>query len=152
VLTEILSTILAPSNIPSPSPTSPPSKLLTLRSDFLSLLDSLDTIQTRTQNIISLATTIISIEENKRAMQMNVNLVRVTYLAVVFVPMAFVSSFFSMTPNLKDLEQTFWVYFAVAMPLTMICLVVADQGRVLGMCGRWFWSQIWGGKRSVKID
>jgi len=70
-------------------------------------------------------------------MKMNVNLVRVTYLAVVFVPMAFVSSFFSMTPHLKDLEQTFWVYFAVAMPLTMICLVVADQGRVLGMCGRW---------------
>jgi Mg2+ and Co2+ transporter CorA len=146
MILEILSTILAPSNLPPESPGAQRSKLAILRSDFNSLLASIDRLQIRTQNIISLATTIISIEENKRAMKMNTNLVRVTYLAVVFVPMAFVSSFFSMTPNLGDLEQTFWIYFAIAVPLTGVCLVVADQGRGVKAGWRWVGRNVWKNK------
>jgi len=66
-------------------------------------------------------------------MKMNVNLVRVTYLAVIFVPMAFVSSFFSMTPDLAAIESTVWVYFAVAIPLTVLCVAAADPKRVTMM-------------------
>ncbi|KAH8679633.1 hypothetical protein BGZ60DRAFT_427955 [Tricladium varicosporioides] len=102
-----------------------------LNKDFESILDDIKRLQIRTQNIIGLATTIISMEENARAMKMNKNLVRVTYLAVVFAPMAFVSSFFSMTPNLKDLTQTIWVYFAVTVPLTILCLGLANHRRVV---------------------
>ncbi|KAG9240821.1 hypothetical protein BJ878DRAFT_264603 [Calycina marina] len=109
-----------------------------LHGDFNSILDAMDSLQVRTQNIISLATTIISIEENQRAMQMNVNLVRVTYLAVIFVPMAFVSSFFSMTPDLKSIEQTVWIYFAVAIPLTILCVAAADPNRA-----RSVWMTLW---------
>lgn len=126
---EILTTILAPSNLKS-SPESP-CHLRKLRGEFESILDRIDRLQIRTQNIIGLATTIMSIEENKRAMKMNSNLVRVTYLAVVFVPVQFVSSFFSMTPDLASLKQTFWIYFVIAVPLTALCLTIADPQRVV---------------------
>lgn len=150
VLTTILSSVPRSPSLPiSPNPTR---RLDQLRSDFQSLLTSIDRLQTRMQNIISLATTIISIEENKRAMKMNKNLVRVTYLAVVFVPMAFVSSFFSMTPNLGDLTQTFWVYFAIAVPLTGLCLAVADQGRGLVQGWKWAKGWVWARKRRVGVE
>ena len=126
---EILTTILAPSNLKS-TPDNP-CHLRKLRAEFESILDRIDRLQVRTQNIISLATTIMSIEENKRAMKMNSNLVRVTYLAVVFVPIQFVSSFFSMTPDIASLKQTFWIYFVIAVPLTALCLTIADPHRVM---------------------
>ena len=124
MITDVLTTLLNPLTL---DPSTPCPKLY---HDFTTVLEAIDALQTRTQNIISLATTIISIEENQRAMKMNVNLVRVTYLAVIFVPMAFVSSFFSMTPNLEAIEGTIWVYFAVAIPLTVLCVAAADPRRV----------------------
>jgi len=63
-------------------------------------------------------------------MKMNTSLARITFLAVIFAPMAFVSSFFSMTPELGALKQTFWIYFAIAVPVTVLCMAVADPGRV----------------------
>jgi Mg2+ and Co2+ transporter CorA len=126
---ETLTTILAPANLKS-TPENP-CHLRKLRSEFESILDRIERLQIRTQNIVSLATTIMSIEENKRAMKMNSNLVRVTYLAVVFVPIQFVSSFFSMTPDLGSLKQTFWIYFVIAIPLTLLCLTIADPHRVV---------------------
>ena len=125
---EVLLTILATSNLKSTP--EKPCHLRKLRSEFESILERIDRLQIRTQNIISLATAIISIDENKRAMKMNKNLVRVTYLAVVFVPVQFVSSFFSMTPDLGSLNQTFWIYFVVAVPLTALRLTIADPSRV----------------------
>jgi Mg2+ and Co2+ transporter CorA len=126
---EALITILAPANLGS-SPQGGICHLQKLRTEFESILDRIDRLQIRTQNIINLATAIISIDENKRAMRMNKNLVRVTYLAVIFVPVQFVSSFFSMTPDLSQLSQTFWIYFCVAVPLTALCLTIADPARV----------------------
>ncbi|KAH8600737.1 hypothetical protein B0O99DRAFT_287982 [Bisporella sp. PMI_857] len=149
MVVEVLSTLLNPD---LPPPSAPSSHIPTtdqtpndngkrmlknLHNDFNNILTSLDALQTRTQNIISLATTIISIEENQRAMKMNVNLVRVTYLAVIFVPMAFVSSFLSMTPDLSAIRDTVGVYFAVAVPLTVLCVAAADPRGVRRV---WRWA------------
>lgn len=109
--------------------------LTPLKRTYSTILENLDRLEIRANNIISLATALISVEENKRAMKMNTNLVRVTYLAVVFVPMAFVSSFFSMTPDLSALSRTIWIYFLVAVPLTALCLAIADPRRVR----KFFW-------------
>lgn len=108
----------------------PNPETLDLHVTYSGLLTTLDTLSSRASAIISLATALISVEENKRAMKMNTNLVRVTYLAVVFVPMAFVSSFFSMTPDLSSITTTIWIYFSVAVPLTALCLAIADPRRV----------------------
>ena len=79
---------------------------------------------------MALATAIASMEESRRAIQQNQNLGRLTYLAVIFAPLAFVSSFFSMAADLGALKETFWVYFAVAAPLSAIVFLIVDFERL----------------------
>jgi len=64
MLTEILSTVLAPQDQPLNIPKNTENGLSKLRSDFLIILARLDRLETRSSNIISLATALISVEEN----------------------------------------------------------------------------------------
>ncbi|KAH6656317.1 hypothetical protein BKA67DRAFT_599736 [Truncatella angustata] len=80
----------------------------------------------RIERIVAVATAIISIEESRRAIAQNKNLARLTYLASIFVPMSFVSSFFSMSEDVTALSSTYWIYFCTALPLTIVALCVAD--------------------------
>lgn len=95
-----------------------------LRDDYLSILNDLDTVHAQVQDLVRVVTAIISIEDAKRTGEQNSSLARLTYLAVVFVPLSFVASFFSMSPDVKSLSTTYWVYFAVAVPLTLLSLSV----------------------------
>ncbi|CAG8959785.1 hypothetical protein HYFRA_00001692 [Hymenoscyphus fraxineus] len=95
-----------------------------LRMDFEHILKTIDQLQIRSQNIVSLVTTTIGVEETKRAIRMNQHMVSLTYVAVLFAPMAFISSLFSMNANIGDLKHTTWIYFVVAIPVTSICLFV----------------------------
>jgi Mg2+ and Co2+ transporter CorA len=96
--------------------------LLAHRGDFRGICTEFQELQTRTETIVTVATAMIGIEESQRAMDQNRNFARLTYLAVVFVPLQFVTGFFSMTPDLEQLKTMFWVYFVVAIPLTILAL------------------------------
>lgn len=122
MVNEVLRTILGESDAASTFGT----HLARLRSDFQIILAEIDMLDKRIESMVNVATAIISLEENKRAMKQNHNLSRLTYLAVIFVPMSFVSSLFSMTTDLSLLTRTFWIYFAVALPITILALGVAD--------------------------
>jgi Mg2+ and Co2+ transporter CorA len=106
--------------------------LVELRGDFLIIQQDLEAMQALFQNqimsIVSTVGAITSLQENQRAMQQNRDITRLTYLAVVFVPMAFVSSLLSMTPNVKDLADTFRLYFILALPLSFLALSVVQWG------------------------
>jgi hypothetical protein len=102
--------------------------LLKLRTDFLAIDNELERLDLRIQSMINVALAITSLEENKRAAKQGFKAARLTYLAVFFVPMAFVSSFFSMSPQLSELKTTFWIYFIVALPATLISLAIANWG------------------------
>jgi Mg2+ and Co2+ transporter CorA len=125
---ETLRNILSDKTLIHNSPVNPP--LLKLRDDFLIIQQDLEAIQTQVQNqimnMVSTVGAITSLQENQRAMELNRNLTRLTYLAVVFVPMSFVSSFLSMTPNVSELAETFKLYFILSLPLTFIALSVAQ--------------------------
>ena len=94
--------------------------------DFQIVLRDIDTIQARIERIVSVAAALLSIEEGRRAMNQNNNVARLTYLATIFIPLSFVSGFLSMAPDISRLRQTFWVFFAIAIPLTGAALFVAD--------------------------
>jgi len=106
--------------------------LVKLRDDFLIIQQDLEAMQALFQNqimsMVSTVSALASLQENQRVMQQNRNVARLTYLAVVFVPMSFVSSLLSMTPNVKDLADTFKLYFILALPLTLLALSVAQWG------------------------
>ena len=94
--------------------------------DFQIVLRDIDTIQARIERIVSVAAALMSIEEGRRATNQNNNLARLTYLATIFIPLSFVSGFLSMAPDISRLRQTFWIFFAIAVPLTVAAFFVAD--------------------------
>lgn len=121
-VTDILNGVLSDKNLSSTA--SKDQALKDLREDFLIILRDLDALQAQVQDLVRVVTAIISIEEAKRSAEQNKSLARLTYLAVVFVPLSFVSSFFSMTSDISSLRTTFWIFFAVAVPLTLLSLSV----------------------------
>ncbi|KAL8807135.1 MAG: hypothetical protein Q9200_004790 [Gallowayella weberi] len=98
--------------------------LLILEKDFEIIQANLNDLHERAERIISVVTAMMSIQESKKALQQNRSLARLTYLAVTFVPLSFVSSFFAMSEDVTKLSKTFWIYFAVAIPVTLLALVV----------------------------
>ena len=95
-----------------------------LKDDFLELQAALAEVIGRSDRIQSSVANIVSITENKKAIRLNQIAMRLTYLAVVFVPMTFVSGLFSMQADVTQLAMTFWIYFACAIPLTILAFIV----------------------------
>lgn len=98
--------------------------LRVLENDFGLLLSNLDALHNRAERMISVVTAVLSIEESQKALQQNRSLGRLTYLAALFVPLSFISSFFSMNEDITRLDKTFWIYFATAFPVTLMALLV----------------------------
>ncbi|KAL8919799.1 MAG: hypothetical protein Q9172_004804 [Xanthocarpia lactea] len=98
--------------------------LLLLEKDFEIILEDLNNFHDRAERIMSVVTAVMAIEESKKALEHDRSLARLTYLAVIFVPLSFVSSFFAMSDDITKLTQTFWIYFAVAIPMTLLSLAV----------------------------
>ena len=100
------------------------SGLNALLPDFKIVLKKISALESRLERIVNVATAIINIDEARRSVEQNRNFGRLTYLAVIFVPASFLASFFSMTPDLSALGQTFWIYSSIAAPLTATALMV----------------------------
>ena len=98
--------------------------LSVLLPDFQIVLRKISALEARVERIVNVATAIINIDEARRSVEQNRNFGRLTYLAVVFVPASFISSFLSMAPDVSSLAQTFWIYATIAIPLTAIALLV----------------------------
>lgn len=100
--------------------------LAQMRKDFQTVASGLNELYERTERIAPVATAVTSIEESRRAMDQNRALGRLTYLAVIFAPLSFISSFFSMAPELSELTTTIWIYFAVALPVSMVAFMLVE--------------------------
>ncbi len=72
-------------------------------------------------------------EESKKATQESHAITRVSYLAFVFVPLSFWASFFSMSGDFP--VRTYWIYAAIAVPITVCVLGLLVFG---GSMGRWW--------------
>ncbi|MCJ1245292.1 hypothetical protein MMC30_002495 [Trapelia coarctata] len=119
-VSETLSHVITPDNFIGFTKNS----ILDLREDFKHLQDALKAVVERADRIQGSVSAIISITENKKAIQLNRTATRLTYLAVVFVPLTWVSGFFSMQVDVTLLRETAWVYFACAIPITVLALIV----------------------------
>jgi hypothetical protein len=100
------------------------SALLPLKDDFEELQAGLKAVAERADRIQTAVSTSISITENKKAIELNRTATRLTYLAVIFVPLTWVSGLFSMQSNFGPaLNTIIWQYFSVALPLTIAALL-----------------------------
>ncbi|XXH03582.1 hypothetical protein Hte_009987 [Hypoxylon texense] len=98
-----------------------------LRKDFEIVAGHINDLLSRTERIAAVATAVTAIEESRRAIEQNKALGRLTYLAVIFAPLSFVSSFFSMSENVASLSQTIWIYFCVAVPISALAFLLVDK-------------------------
>ncbi|KAF2260860.1 hypothetical protein CC78DRAFT_471907 [Lojkania enalia] len=87
---------------------------------------ALDELQSRVDRLSSVVTAEISIEDARRGLEENHNLARLTWLATIFIPLSYVSGLFSMAEDISTMRETFGWYFAAALPLTVIAMVVAS--------------------------
>lgn len=116
---ERLTTPQANAGVIQYSPTVGPSDAFEdISSDFKRVLEMLHGLQQRVDRLTGVVTSEISIEESRRALREAHNMARLTWLASIFIPMTFVTGLFSMTESVAGLSQTFWIYFAIAVPFT----------------------------------
>jgi Mg2+ and Co2+ transporter CorA len=78
---------------------------------------SIEVYTSRFKAMIPVVTSLVQIVESRQSFAETRNLSRLTYLALVFVPLAYVSSLFSMSGETAPGGKFFWVYFAVSIPL-----------------------------------
>lgn len=109
--------------------------------DFEVILSNMQAAGARLENMLPVATSFVQIIDARRSFAETANISRLTVLALVFVPLGYVSSLFSMNPTNMPGSPHFWVYFAVAVPVTILVVVVARppsiafQSIVTWVCG-----------------
>ena len=72
------------------------------------------------EKTVPTVTSAVQIFEARRAFTETANITRLTILALIFIPLNYVSSLFSMQSSTAPGNSQFWVYFAVAIPLTLL--------------------------------
>ncbi|KAF1920181.1 hypothetical protein BDU57DRAFT_5933 [Ampelomyces quisqualis] len=66
----------------------------------------------------------MGIEDSRRGLKENHNMARLTWLATVFIPLSFVSSFYSMNEDVSELSTTYGWFFLTAVPFTLVVMAV----------------------------
>lgn len=96
-----------------------------VKPDFDRILDNIKELQDRVDRLTAIVTSEINIEDSKQSKEDNHNLTRLTWLATTFIPLSFVSAFFSMNESVAELKYTYGWFFLTAIPFTAICLCLA---------------------------
>ncbi|CRG91620.1 Cytoplasmic dynein 2 heavy chain 1 [Talaromyces islandicus] len=116
--------------------------------DFAYLTTSLTQYSERLESMLPVVMSLVQISDTRRSLAEAANISRLTYLAFVFVPLSFTSSLFSMNADISPGGRQFWIYFAVAVPITAAAFLLA---RPPGSPRAWLQSRIFPA-RSVAVQ
>lgn len=98
----------------------------TLWTDFRNVKQQMNESQARIRAIEAMAMNSINAEEARRAVKQNKNLARLTFLATLFIPLSFTSSFLSISTDFDTSTLSFKLFFAIGIPLTFFALIGVD--------------------------
>lgn len=93
--------------------------------DFEHIINKIETAGRRLENMLPVVTSLVQIMDARQSFTETANIRRLTILALIFVPLSYVSSLFSMNEQNMPGSAHFWVYFAVAVPVTAVVFLVA---------------------------
>lgn len=96
-----------------------------IREDYEQIAFSIDIYSRRLEAMVSIATSLIQATDSRRSLTETVNLSRLSYLALNFIPLTFVSGIFSMNDNIAPGGKIFGLYFAVSIPLCVLVFLIA---------------------------
>ena len=91
-----------------------------LVNDYKHIAFGLDTYSRRLEALVSIATSRIQAIDCRKSLTETVNISRLTYLALSFIPLTFVSGLFSMNEDIAPGGRHFGLYFAVSIPLCVL--------------------------------
>jgi hypothetical protein len=117
---------------------SPESKRLLKETEFEfeQIATAIGELQERVNQILDRGTSEMQLIAARQSLAESHDLARLTWLATIFVPMTFVSGLFSMNDNIGSLVDSFKTFFAVAIPIAVLALVIARFGSTLMRCVR----------------
>lgn len=75
------------------------------------------------EGAISLIPSIVQLADSHQSMTEAADVKRLTWVALVFVPLSWVTGLFSMAEEFQPGHHHFWIYFAIAVPLSLILVV-----------------------------
>ncbi|KAL2849332.1 hypothetical protein BJX68DRAFT_276047 [Aspergillus pseudodeflectus] len=96
-----------------------------LREDYVYLADTLNDLSRRLQNMLPVVTSLVQISDSRRSLAESANVNRLTSLAIIFAPLSFTTGLFSMDTINGPGGTHFWVFFAVAIPITIVVFFLA---------------------------
>ncbi|RDW81302.1 uncharacterized protein DSM5745_04859 [Aspergillus mulundensis] len=102
-----------------------------LQEDFRHLASTLNDLSRRLRNMLPVVTSLVQISDSRRSLAESANVNRLTSLAIVFAPLSFTTGLFSMDDSNGPGGSHFWVFFAVAIPITLVVFLVAKPPRWL---------------------
>ncbi|KFA54500.1 hypothetical protein S40293_10061 [Stachybotrys chartarum IBT 40293] len=77
------------------------------------------------EQMIPVATSMVQLLDSRRSTLEAANVGRLTYIALVFVPLSWVASLFSMSDEYSPGHHYFWVYIATALPVMILVLFLS---------------------------
>ncbi|KAH8698175.1 hypothetical protein GQ44DRAFT_633179 [Phaeosphaeriaceae sp. PMI808] len=93
--------------------------------DFEVINNSIQSAGQRLENMLPVVTSLVQIIDARQSFAETANISRLTVLALVFIPLSYVSSLYSMNSEIMPGSKHFWQYFAVAIPVTLIVFIIA---------------------------
>lgn len=101
--------------------------------DWDALVDDYEFISTevsehgeRLEAMVPIVTSVVALIESRRSFTETANVTRLTILALVFIPLSYVATLFSMSEGFGPGGSRFWVYFAVAVPIMLVVGLIAN--------------------------
>ncbi|KAI0020004.1 hypothetical protein F4780DRAFT_395409 [Xylariomycetidae sp. FL0641] len=70
-------------------------------------------------------TSLVQLMDSRKSLSEAAYVKRLTYLAMVFIPLTFVTGLFSMASDYAPGSNQFWVYWAISLPVTLTVLALA---------------------------
>ncbi|KAH6666093.1 hypothetical protein B0J14DRAFT_605292 [Halenospora varia] len=100
------------------------SDLLVKDIDYVS--NQIEKYQGTLEGMVPILTSTIQLIDSCRAMTETVYVKRLTYIALVFLPLSYVASVFSMNDDFAINSRRFWIYLITAFPLLALVLILSS--------------------------
>ncbi|KLU92789.1 hypothetical protein MAPG_11774 [Magnaporthiopsis poae ATCC 64411] len=83
------------------------------------------------EQMIPVATAMVQLLDSRQSITQSADTMRLTYIALVFVPLSWVAGLFSMSERYSPGGNgDFWVYWATALPLLLVVLLLSAFSRM----------------------
>lgn len=100
------------------------SDIFELWTDFRTLRQQANEVQARIGSIETIVLNTSALQESRRAIRQARRVQQLTYIAFLFIPVSFVTSFFGMNLGKPEDSKAFaWIIIAISIPLALCGLV-----------------------------